>query len=113
MSSTIKDRIMDSLDSLDSDRLKKFKEKLIDMGKDGQFPRAEVEKYDTVDLATRLIAVYQEHGAVENTIKILRNIHENKIASDLENRMKVDDSSDEDEEDDEDEDEDGEYLTFI
>ncbi|XP_069044235.1 erythroid membrane-associated protein-like isoform X2 [Lepisosteus oculatus] len=108
MSSTIKDRIMDSLDSLDSDRLKKFKEKLIDMGKDGQFPRAEVEKYDTVDLATRLIAVYQEHGAVENTIKILRNIHENKIASDLENRMKVDDSSDEDEDDDEDEDEEDE-----
>ncbi|XP_069044243.1 E3 ubiquitin-protein ligase TRIM69-like isoform X2 [Lepisosteus oculatus] len=113
MSSTIKDRIIDSLGSLDSDRLKRFKEKLIDMGKDGQFPRAEVTEYDTIDLATRLIAVYQEHGAVENTIKILRSIHENKIASDLESKMEHGDSSDEDEDDDEDEDEDDELPRLL
>ncbi|XP_015201630.2 butyrophilin subfamily 2 member A2-like [Lepisosteus oculatus] len=87
MSSTIKDQIIDSLDSLDSDRLKRFKEKLIDMGKDGQFPRAEVVNYDTIDLATRLINVFEEDGAVNKTITILRGLHENKIASDLEGKM--------------------------
>ncbi|XP_069044237.1 erythroid membrane-associated protein-like [Lepisosteus oculatus] len=108
MSSAIKDHIIHSLKSLDSDRLKRFKDKLIDMGGGGKFPRAEAINYDAIELATRLIAVYQEHGAVKKTITILRGIHENKVASDLESKIECDDSSDEDEDDDEDEDEDEE-----
>ncbi|XP_069044233.1 zinc-binding protein A33-like isoform X4 [Lepisosteus oculatus] len=108
MSSAIKDHIIHSLKSLDSDRLKRFKDKLIDMGGGGKFPRAEAINYDAIELATRLIAVYQEHGAVKKTITILHGIHENKVASDLESKIECDDSSDEDEDDDEDEDEDEE-----
>nr|XP_015195299.1 PREDICTED: nuclear factor 7, brain-like [Lepisosteus oculatus] len=84
MGKTIKDHILDSLEDLEEKRLKRFKDKLIDKGRGGKFPRSEITLCDPIDLATRLVAVCGEHGAVELAIQILREIHENYLALNLE-----------------------------
>ncbi|XP_070267763.1 apoptosis-associated speck-like protein containing a CARD [Myotis yumanensis] len=72
-----RDAILDALEELTADELKKFKMKLLSVPlRDGyrRIPRGALERMDAVDLADKLVSCYLEAYAAELTAQVLRDM---------------------------------------
>ncbi|KAL7840407.1 hypothetical protein AOLI_G00257300 [Acnodon oligacanthus] len=84
MEKTIKDHLVDALDDLSSENLKKFKNKLCDRRVETRVRRGNVEKLEyTMELADLLINTFTTRSAVQVTVEILTAIGCNQVAEDL------------------------------
>ncbi|KAJ7985377.1 hypothetical protein DPEC_G00351430 [Dallia pectoralis] len=85
MSKSISDAIIDVLDNLGEDGLKRFRRKLCDIKREqGPVVRfGKVEKADAVDLVHLLTRTFTENGALDETIKVLKAIGDNESAGEL------------------------------
>ncbi|XP_054570432.1 pyrin domain-containing protein 1 isoform X2 [Eptesicus fuscus] len=81
-----RDAILEALESLTADELKKFKLKLGAAPLRRGFrhiPRGELEKLDAVDLTDRLVAFYREDYGAEVTAAVLRGMGMQEAAARL------------------------------
>uniref|UniRef100_A0A8C8VJB9 Apoptosis-associated speck-like protein containing a CARD n=1 Tax=Pelusios castaneus TaxID=367368 RepID=A0A8C8VJB9_9SAUR len=86
MVKTVQDHLVDTLEELGQDELKKFKSKLNTFHvKEGYntIPRGRLEKADVLDLAQMLIGYYKEDYAVEVTMELLTDINKRDLAERL------------------------------
>ncbi|XP_072548631.1 caspase a-like [Salminus brasiliensis] len=81
---TTKDHLVDALDDLGSENLKKFKSKLCDRKEEPRLRRSAVEKVQyTVDLADLLTSTFTVKKAVPVAVEVLRAIGCHQVAEDL------------------------------
>ncbi|XP_038260134.1 apoptosis-associated speck-like protein containing a CARD isoform X2 [Dermochelys coriacea] len=86
MGKTVRDHLVDTLEELGQDELKRFKAKLNAFPvKEGysNIPRGRLEKADVLDVCDKLISYYREEYAVEVTVKLLTDINERDLADRL------------------------------
>ncbi|XP_061074164.1 apoptosis-associated speck-like protein containing a CARD [Conger conger] len=84
MSNTIKDDIFDVLRDLNDDQFKLFKSKLCDRSVEPRIRKSEVEKADRLDLVEIIISRHTTNRAVSVTVTILKSMHCNELATELE-----------------------------
>uniref|UniRef100_A0A673MGC6 Pyrin domain-containing protein n=1 Tax=Sinocyclocheilus rhinocerous TaxID=307959 RepID=A0A673MGC6_9TELE len=78
--------LLDTLEGLDSTKLKKFKWHLKN---DGIASVADVEKADATDTVELMVARRGQEGAVKITLDILRKMEENHLAEQLQDKHKA------------------------
>ncbi|XP_038260135.2 pyrin domain-containing protein 1-like [Dermochelys coriacea] len=86
MGKTVRDHLVDTLEELGQDELKRFKAKLNAFPvKEGysNIPLRRLEKADVLDVCDKLISYYREEYAVEVTVKLLTDINERDLADRL------------------------------
>ncbi|MGH0182763.1 UNVERIFIED_CONTAM: hypothetical protein FKN15_015835 [Acipenser sinensis] len=77
MEKTAKDHIIDTLDDLDDNGLKRFKDKLGETAFQGlKIAKGKLQNAGSVEVATLLISTYTKTHAAENTIAVLKAIKE-------------------------------------
>ncbi|XP_041081886.1 apoptosis-associated speck-like protein containing a CARD isoform X2 [Polyodon spathula] len=83
---TVKDHIINALDDLQQNELKKFRHKLCDTDfEDGlKIAKGKVEGADSLDLADIIVRTFSESNSVRATVRVLRAIGENQLANNLE-----------------------------
>ncbi|KAK6467723.1 apoptosis-associated speck-like protein containing a CARD [Huso huso] len=87
METTAKDHIIETLDDLDDNGLKRFKDKLGETAFQGRkISKGKLQNAGTVDVATLLISTYTKTHAVENTIAVLIAIKEVALAEELQKK---------------------------
>ncbi|XP_049325110.1 caspase a isoform X3 [Astyanax mexicanus] len=85
MEKTIQDHLVNALDDLTTDKLKKFKNKLVDRKQEPRVRRSDVEKVEyTTELVDLLIDTYTTRTAVQVALEVLRTIGCNQVAQNLE-----------------------------
>ncbi|XP_036268935.1 apoptosis-associated speck-like protein containing a CARD isoform X3 [Pipistrellus kuhlii] len=87
-----RDAILDALEELTADELKKFKLKLQNAPmRDGysRIPRGALQRMDAVDLADRLVSCYLEAYAAELTAQLLRDMGMQEAAEQLQARSRA------------------------
>ncbi|MGH0128743.1 UNVERIFIED_CONTAM: hypothetical protein FKN15_044095 [Acipenser sinensis] len=91
MEKTLKYHIRDTLDDLDDNGLKRFKDKLGDTSFQGcKIAKGKLQHADSVTVACLLISKYTETHAAENTIAVLNDINEAQLAKQLKENIKAD-----------------------
>ncbi|MGH0170647.1 UNVERIFIED_CONTAM: hypothetical protein FKN15_076475 [Acipenser sinensis] len=87
MGKTVKDQILQTLDELLKDDLKRFKSKLNDirLNEYGNIPRGRLEHADPMDIAQMVIDFYGEQNAGVVVVRVLREINQKDLAARLEN----------------------------
>uniref|UniRef100_A0A8C1IMZ5 Pyrin domain-containing protein n=1 Tax=Cyprinus carpio TaxID=7962 RepID=A0A8C1IMZ5_CYPCA len=78
-------QLLETLEDLESKKLKKFKWHL---KHDSLASTADVEKADVFDTVDHMVARCGPEGAMEITLNILRKMNENHLAECLENKLK-------------------------
>lgn len=84
-----RDAILDALEDLTADELKKFKLKLLSVPlRDGygRLPRGALLPMDAVDLADKLVSYYLEAYAAELTAQVLRDMGMQETSEQLQAR---------------------------
>uniref|UniRef100_A0A3B1J383 Caspase a n=1 Tax=Astyanax mexicanus TaxID=7994 RepID=A0A3B1J383_ASTMX len=85
MEKTIQDHLVNALDDLTTDKLKKFKNKLVDRKQEPRVRRSDVEKVEyTTELVNLLTDTYTTRTAVQVALEVLRTIGCNQVAQNLE-----------------------------
>ncbi|CAM4679304.1 unnamed protein product [Lepidochelys kempii] len=86
MEKTVTDLLLETLEELGKDDLKRFKWKLKEIKVENQYnniPWGKLETACPVDVAKELLNYYGEHYRVEVTIQVLRSIHRRDLADRL------------------------------
>ncbi|XP_006121159.1 apoptosis-associated speck-like protein containing a CARD [Pelodiscus sinensis] len=86
MVKTVRDHLVDTLDELGQEELKRFKSKLnVFPVKEGynNIPRGKLEKADVLDLCDMLISFYREDYALQVTTAIMSDINKKDLADRL------------------------------
>lgn len=86
-----RDAILDALENLTGDELKKFKMKLLSVPLRegyGRIPRGTLLQMDAIDLTDKLVSYYLETYGLELTIIVLRDMGMQEPAEQLQNIMK-------------------------
>lgn len=86
-----RDAILDALENLTGDELKKFKMKLLSVPLRegyGRIPRGTLLQMDAIDLTDKLVSYYLETYGLELTIIVLRDMGMQELAEQLQNIMK-------------------------
>ncbi|CAM2115016.1 unnamed protein product [Caretta caretta] len=86
MEKTVTDLLLETLEELGKDDLKRFKWKLKEIKVENQYnniPWGKLETARPVDVAKELLNYYGEHYRVEVTIQVLRSIHRRDLADRL------------------------------
>lgn len=86
-----RDAILDALENLTGDELKKFKMKLLSVPLRegyGRIPRGTLLQMDAIDLTDKLVSYYLETYGLELTIIVLRDMGMQELAEQLQNVMK-------------------------
>ncbi|XP_033854012.3 apoptosis-associated speck-like protein containing a CARD [Acipenser ruthenus] len=87
METTAKDHIIETLDDLDDNGLKRFKDKLGETAFQGRkISKGKLQNAGSVDVATLLISTYTKTHAIENTIAVLIAIKEVALAEELQKK---------------------------
>ncbi|XP_048010475.1 NACHT, LRR and PYD domains-containing protein 3-like [Megalobrama amblycephala] len=80
------EHLLDTLDALDSEKLKRFKWHL---KQDAHVSAADLESADAIDTVDLMMACCGPERAVKITLSILRKMRQNHLAEELENETKV------------------------
>ncbi|KAK2892412.1 hypothetical protein Q8A67_012400 [Cirrhinus molitorella] len=80
------EQLLDTLDALDNEKLKRFKWHL---KQDAHASAVDLENSDTVDTVDLMMTCCGPEGAMEITLNILRKMKLNHLAEDLEDKLKV------------------------
>ncbi|XP_051001332.1 apoptosis-associated speck-like protein containing a CARD isoform X1 [Acomys russatus] len=81
-----RDAILDALENLTSEELKKFKMKLLSVPLSegyGRIPRGTLLQMDAIDLTDKLVSYYLETYATELTMTVLRDMGMQELAKEL------------------------------
>lgn len=84
------EHLLDTLDALDSEKLKRFKWHL---KQDAHVSAADLESADAIDTVDLMMACCGPERAVKITLSILRKMRQNHLAEELENETKGNNSS--------------------
>ncbi|KAK6468745.1 hypothetical protein HHUSO_G33074 [Huso huso] len=91
MEKTVKDHIIDTLDALDEDGLKRFKDELGETTIQGRkIPSRKLKKAGIVEVAGLLISTFIKTHPAEVTISILNTINEVDLAEELQGKTSAD-----------------------
>ncbi|XP_066577335.1 NACHT, LRR and PYD domains-containing protein 3 isoform X1 [Amia ocellicauda] len=88
MPKTTKDWIIETLENLVDEDLKKFKMKLCDCPTEPKIRKRAIYNADFLDLADKLVSTYTEYRAADVTVEVLESIGLMQQAADLRNGMK-------------------------
>lgn len=81
-----RDAILDALENLSADELKKFKMKLLSVQLQegyGRIPRGALLQMDAIDLTDKLVSYYLESYGLELTMTVLRDMGLQELAEQL------------------------------
>lgn len=91
MEKTVKDHIIDTLDDLDEDGLKRFKDELGETTIQGRkIPSRKLKKAGIVEVAGLLISTFTKTHPAEVTISVLNAINEVDLAEELQGKTNAD-----------------------
>ncbi|XP_051747392.1 NACHT, LRR and PYD domains-containing protein 12-like isoform X2 [Ctenopharyngodon idella] len=82
---SVQDQLLETLEDLDSEKLKKFQWNLKN---DGLASTVDLEKADAIDTVNQIVSRCGPEGAVQITLDILRKMKENHLAEQLEDILK-------------------------